>query len=46
LLTKNGKKLEVKVPPGVKSDNVLKLSDACQATDGFPGDIYIKIKTR
>ncbi len=31
---------------GVKSGNVLKLSDACQVTDGCPGDILIKIKTR
>ena len=46
MLTRKGKKLEVKVPPGVKSGNVLKLSDACQATDGCPGDILIKIKTK
>ncbi len=30
----------------MKSGNVLKLSDACQVTDGCPGDILIKIKTR
>jgi DnaJ-class molecular chaperone len=46
LLTRKGKKLEVKVPPGVKSGNVLKLTGACQATDGYPGDILIKIKTK
>jgi curved DNA-binding protein len=46
MLTRKGKKLEVKVPPGVKSGNVLKLSDACRVTDGCPGDILIKIKTR
>jgi len=36
----------VKVPAGVKSGNVLKLSDACQVTDGCPGNIYVKIKTK
>jgi DnaJ-class molecular chaperone len=46
LLTRKGKRLEVRVPAGVKSGNVLKLSNACQATDGYPGDILIKIKTR
>ena len=45
LLTRKGKKLEVKVPPGVKSGNVLRLGNACQVTDGCPGDILIKIKT-
>jgi len=43
-LLKDGK--EVKVSAGVKSSNVLKLSDACQVTDGCPGSIYIKIKTK
>lgn len=46
LLTRKGKRLEVKVPTGVKSGNVLKLTGACQVTDGHPGDILIKIKTR
>jgi DnaJ-class molecular chaperone len=46
MLTRKGKKIEVKVPAGVKSGNVLKLSNACQVTDGYPGDILIKIKTR
>jgi nucleoside-diphosphate-sugar epimerase len=43
-LLKDGK--EVKVPAGVKSGNVLKLRGACQATDGHPGDILIKIKIK
>jgi hypothetical protein len=34
------------VPAGVKSGNVLKLRGACQATDGYPGDILIKIKIK
>ena len=46
LLTRKGKELEVKVPPGVKSGNVLKLSDACQADRWLSRDILIKIKTR
>ncbi len=46
LLVRKGKKLEVKVPPGVASGNVLKLRGACQETDGHPGDILIKIKTK
>jgi curved DNA-binding protein len=46
MLTRKGTKLEVKVPAGVKSGNVLKLGNACQTTDGYPGDILIKIKTK
>ena len=46
LLTRKGKKLEVEVPAVVKSGNVLELRGACQATDGCPGDILIKIKTK
>ncbi len=46
LLTRKGKKVEVKVPPGVKTGNVLKLTNACQATDGHPGDILMRIKTK
>lgn len=46
LLVRKGKRVEVKVPAGVKSGNVLKLRGACQETDGHPGDILITIKTR
>ncbi|MDM7998869.1 MAG: DnaJ domain-containing protein [Dehalococcoidia bacterium] len=46
ILVRKGKRLEVTVPPGVKSGNVLRLGNACQVTDGFPGDILIKIKTK
>jgi DnaJ-class molecular chaperone len=46
LLVRKGKRLDVKVPAGVKSGNVLKLKGACQETDGHPGDILIKVKTR
>lgn len=46
ILVRKGKRLEVTVPPGVKAGNVLKLRNACQMTDGHPGDILIKIKTK
>ncbi len=45
-LVRKGKRLEVKVPARVKSGNVLKLRGACQATDGYPGDILVTIKTK
>ena len=46
MLTRKGKKVEIKVPPGVKPGNVLKLTKACQATDGNPGDILIRVKVK
>jgi curved DNA-binding protein len=46
LLNRNNKTLEVKVPPGVRSGTILKLSNACQVTDGHPGDIILQIKVR
>lgn len=46
MLTRKSKKVEIKVPPGVKTGNVLKLTDACQATDGHPGDILIRVKIK
>lgn len=46
MLTRKGKKVEIKVPPGVKTGNVLKLTNACQATDGHPGDILIRVKIK
>ena len=44
ILTRKGKKLEVKVPPGVKTGSVVKLSNALKLTDNQPGDILIQIK--
>ena len=44
LLTRNGKRLEVTVPIGVKTGNNVKLTNALQLTDGRPGDILIQIK--
>ncbi|MBM4462400.1 MAG: hypothetical protein FJ012_03555 [Chloroflexi bacterium] len=45
-LTRNGKRLEVKVPPGIKSGKVIRLRNARQITDGQPGDILVKIKVK
>ena len=44
ILTRKGKKLSVKIPPGVKTGSVVKLSNARQVTDNQPGDILINIK--
>jgi len=44
LLTRKGRRLEVKVPAGVKTGSTLRLGNGLQATDGEPGDILIQIK--
>ena len=46
VLTRNKKRLEVKVPAGVKTGNIVRLSNALQSTDGQPGDILIQVKVR
>ena len=43
ILKRKGKRLEVKIPPGVKTGNVVILKNACQISDGSPGDILIKV---
>ena len=43
ILKRNGKRLEVKIPSGVKTGNVVILKNACQISDGSPGDILIKV---
>lgn len=45
-LTRNGRRLEVKVPPGVKTGSTVRLRNACTVTDGCRGDILIRIKVR
>ncbi len=45
-LTRNGRRLEVKVPPGVKTGSTVRLRDACKVTDGCRGDILIRIKVK
>jgi curved DNA-binding protein len=43
ILKRKGKKLEVKIPAGVRTGNVVKLRNARQISDGSPGDILIKV---
>ncbi len=45
-LTRNGRRLEVKVPPGVTTGSTVRLSNACTITDGCEGDILIRIKVK
>jgi len=44
LLSRNGKRLEVNIPAGVASGNVVKLTNALQVTDGRAGDILIDVQ--
>lgn len=43
MLNRKGKRLEVKVPAGVKEGNTVRLPNARNITDGEPGDILIQI---
>ena len=43
ILSRNGKKLEVKLPAGITSGKMIKLSNALQLTDDRPGDILIRV---
>jgi len=43
ILKRKGKRLEVKIPAGVKTGNVVRLKNARQISDGLPGDILIKV---
>ena len=43
ILKRQGKKLEVKIPAGVKTGSVVKLRNGRQISDGLPGDILIKV---
>ena len=45
-LTRKGHRLEVTVPPGVKTGSTVKLANACTLTDGCQGDILIRIKVK
>jgi len=45
-LKRRGKKLRVKIPAGVKTGSKVRLRNACQITDGQPGDIMILIKVK
>jgi len=46
ILTRNGKKLEVKIPPASKSGTQVRLANALQVTDGKPGDILITVRIK
>ncbi|MCX5999155.1 MAG: hypothetical protein NTU41_06045 [Chloroflexi bacterium] len=46
MLTRKGKRLDIKIPPGVHTGSIVRLGSARQATDGSPGDILIRIKVK
>jgi len=46
VLSRKGRRLEVKIPPGVKTGSIVRLSNALQVTDGRPGDIMVQIKVK
>lgn len=46
LLSRNNKRLEVKVAAGATTGSSIKLTNALQLTDGSPGDIIIHIKIK
>jgi DnaJ-class molecular chaperone len=46
ILIRKGKKLEVKIPAGVTTGSVVKLSNALQTSDGLPGDILIRVTVK
>jgi curved DNA-binding protein len=43
ILKRKGKRLEVKIPAGVRTGDVVILRNARQTSDGSPGDILIKV---
>ncbi len=43
ILKRRGKRLEVKIPAGVRTGNVVRLRNARQISDGSPGDILVKV---
>lgn len=45
-LVRNGKRLQVKIPAGVKMGTRIRLRDALKITDGQPGDIMVRIKVK
>jgi thioredoxin 1 len=46
ILSRQGKKLEVIIPAGVKTGSTVKLANALQVTDGHLGDILIQVKVK
>ena len=45
-LTRNGKRLRVKIPARIKSGTRIRLRNARLTTDGIPGDIFITVKVK
>ena len=45
-LVRNGRRLKVKIPAGVKHGTKIRLRNARQITDGKPGDILITVKVK
>ena len=45
-LTRKGKRLRVRIPPGVSTGTKVRLRNARQVTDGQPGDIIILVKVK
>jgi curved DNA-binding protein len=43
ILKRRGKRLEVRIPAGVKTGSVVRFRNALQTSDGLPGDILIKV---
>lgn len=43
ILKRKGKRLEVKIPAGVRTGNMVRLRNARLISDGLPGDILIKV---
>jgi len=43
ILTRKGRKLEVRIPTGVKTGSMVRLRNARQVTDGLSGDILIRV---
>ncbi len=43
LLTRNGKRLEVKIPSGTRDGQTVRLANALRVTDGGEGDILIRV---
>jgi curved DNA-binding protein len=46
ILTRRGKRLEVKIPPGVKTGSIVRLPNARRVTDGRPGDVLIEVRVK
>jgi curved DNA-binding protein len=43
ILKRKGKRLEVKIPAGVRTGDMVRYRNALQTSDGLPGDILIKV---